>query len=149
MQEVEITCINKDPRNDIYDSITHIWWLNYDWTKYWITQKQAIKHINNNDFSFFVIKEWKKVYVIVETSWKWNEYIKTKNDWDEPNNLLSLDECNKQIMNLPIKGKINLFNFSDLKKSNPLIWKTSENKPKKLLTPIKPKFNLFDFSQKN
>lgn len=111
MQEVEIKCINKDPRDDIYDNITHIWWV-HNWSKYWITQKEAIRHIKNNDFSFFVDVWWKKVKVMILISQFKNEYIKTEDDWTGKNNLLNLPECDKQIMNIPIRNKFNLFDFS-------------------------------------
>lgn len=90
---IEIKCINKDPRNDIYDRITHIWWVNPSWTNWKLTQKEAINSIKTWKYSFFVNVKWNKVNVIVSKSRFWNDYIKTESDWDEPNNLLSLPEC--------------------------------------------------------
>jgi len=121
MQEVEIKCINKSDRQNPWERITHIWWV-HNWSKYWIRQEQAIRHIKNNEFSFFVIEKSKKVYVRISESRFWNEYIKTENDLTGENNLLILDECTKYILNLPIK-KIN----------------SVGNNPKRLLIPIKKK----------
>ena len=90
---VEIKCINKEDRQNPWERITHIWWLNNDWSKWKLTQKEAINAINARKYSFFVNVRWDKVNVIVWKSRFWNEYIKTENDWDEPNNLLSLPEC--------------------------------------------------------
>lgn len=122
MQEVEIKCINKSDRQNPWERITHIWWENYDWSEYWIRQEQAIDYINSKEYSFYVNVWWDRVNVIVSKSRFWNEYIKTENDWDEPNNLLSLNKCTKYILNLPIK-KID----------------SVRNKPKRLLISIKKK----------
>lgn len=91
---VEVRCINKENRYNAYERITHIWWLNNDWTKWRITQKEAISYIKKKEIFFYVNIWWDKVNVIVAKSRFWNEYIRTENDWDEPNNLLSLPECN-------------------------------------------------------
>ncbi len=89
----EIKCINKEHRNNPYERITHIWWVNSSGSNWKITQKQAIDYINSWKYAFYVNVKWDKVNVIVEKSRFWNDYIKTENDWDEPNNLLSLREC--------------------------------------------------------
>lgn len=90
---VEIKCINKQDRYNAYERITNIWWVNTNWTNWKLTQQEAINHIKNWKYSFFVNVKGDYVKVIVSTSKFWNEYIKTENDWDEPNNLLSLMEC--------------------------------------------------------
>lgn len=90
---LEIKCINKENRNNSYERIINIGWLNNDWTKWKITQKQAINYIDNWEHNFYVNMWWDRANVIVSTSKFWNKYIKTENDWDEPNNLLSLPEC--------------------------------------------------------
>ena len=89
----EIKCINKGDRFNPYQRITHIWWVNPSWTRWKLAQKDAIDGIKSEKYSFFVNVWWDIVDVIVSTSRSWNEYIKTVNDWDEPNNLLSLMEC--------------------------------------------------------
>ncbi len=90
---IQIRCINKDPRNNIYEAITHIWWINQNWSNWKLSQKQAIADIKKWIYSFYVEFKWNRVNVIVSKSKFWNEYLKTENDWDEPNNLLSLPEC--------------------------------------------------------
>lgn len=90
----QIRCIRKENRNNPYERITHIWGINSESGKKWeITQQEAINAIETNKWQFHVIVEWDRANVIVSTSRFWNKYIKTKNDWDEPNNLLSLPEC--------------------------------------------------------
>lgn len=90
----QIRCIRKEHRNNPYERITHIGWINSEnWNKWQITQKEAIDAIEANKWDFHVIVWWDRANVIVSTSRYWNKYIKTINDWDEPNNLLSLPEC--------------------------------------------------------
>ncbi len=89
----EIKCINKQPRDNAWERITHIGWVNPDWRNRKLTQKEAIDAIKAKKYSFYVNVKWDKVKVIVSTSRFGNEYIKTENDGDEPNNLLSLMEC--------------------------------------------------------
>lgn len=84
---VQIRCINKDD-----DRITHIGWVNPNGNNWKLTQEEAIRDIKNWKYSFFVEVRWDRVKVIV-SSRNGREYIKTENDWDEPNNLLSLPQC--------------------------------------------------------
>lgn len=89
----EIKCINKQPRDNAWERITHIGWVNADWKNWKITQQSAIEWIENGKWKFYVNVKWDKVNVIVAKSRFWNKYIKTENDGDDPNNLLSLMEC--------------------------------------------------------
>ncbi len=90
---VEIKCINKEDRNNPYERITHVWWINQNGEKRKITQKAAIEYIDNWTYTFYVNVNNDKVKVIVAKSRFGHKYIKTEADWDEPNNLLSLPEC--------------------------------------------------------
>ncbi len=89
-----IDCIKKQPRNDPYRQITHVGGPNNDGTRWRITQDRAIELIENGRNSFYVEEPvGDRVEVIVAVSAAGNKYIKTENDGDEPNNLLSLPEC--------------------------------------------------------
>ncbi len=88
-----IRCINKQDRDNIYERITHIGGINSSWNNWKLTQKAAIQHIKTWKYNFYVEVNWVKTNVIIAKSRFWNEYLKTENDWDEPNNLLSLPEC--------------------------------------------------------
>ena len=57
-----------------------------------ITAEDAIKHIKSKEWEFFVDVKGDKVKVIVVNR-NWRDYIKTQNDGDNPNNLLSLESC--------------------------------------------------------
>jgi hypothetical protein len=94
-QTVQIQCINKEPRNDPYTRITHVGGFpGNNGAPYWkITLDQAIAYIENGQWQFFVSVNGKSVWVHIATSRSGRKYLKTENDSDEPNNLLSLPEC--------------------------------------------------------
>ena len=89
----EIKCINKHPRDNAWERITHIGWVDSNGKNRKLTQQEVIKYIKNWTYSFYVNVRGDKVSVVIAKSRFGNEYIKTENDWDEPNNLLSLKEC--------------------------------------------------------
>lgn len=87
MSRFRITCINKDDRQSPHKRIQNVGGNGWK-----ITQQSCINHIKNKTHSFYVSVNWNEVDVIVATR-EGIEYIKTRNDGDEPNNLLSLMEC--------------------------------------------------------
>ncbi len=89
----KVTCINKIDRNSAYERITHIWWIkDSDGWRFKITQQEAIDYMKSKTAYFYTDINWDRADVII-ASRNGREYIKTENDWDEPNNLLSLPEC--------------------------------------------------------
>lgn len=94
-----VTCINKQDRDNPYESITHIGGYTDSKDSYFrITQDKAISQIESGKYRFYVNVDGDQVDVIVAKSRFGNKYLKTEADGDLPNNLLSLAEC-------PISGR--------------------------------------------
>lgn len=89
----EVLCINKSDRTNPHERITHIGGRNGDGTTWKITQQEAITGIENGKWSFYVRRGGSTVNVIVSTSRFGHKYLKTENDGEQPDNLLSLPEC--------------------------------------------------------
>jgi hypothetical protein len=90
---VRVECINKTPRNDPYDRISHIGGTNPNGNRWKLSESEAITGIESGRWSFYVERPTgDRVDVIVATRLG-RKYLKTTADGDQPNNLLSLPEC--------------------------------------------------------
>ena len=87
-----IQCINKTDRYDPHDRIKNVGGSNPDGTRWKLTQPEAIAGIEAGKWEFYVSVNGVSVDVIV-ASRLGHKYLKTRNDGDHPNNLLSLPEC--------------------------------------------------------
>lgn len=91
VQTAQMQCINKTNRSSAYDRISHV---GGSYPSHWkLTQEQAILAIESGTWQFYVSVGGNSVWVIVARSAAGNKYLKTQNDGEQPNNLLSLPEC--------------------------------------------------------
>lgn len=88
MANLQVTCINKTPRNDTHEGITHLGGTT--WAKR--TRSQVIKAIEDEQDTFYTSVNGKTAYVAVVNGPN-GKYVRTHADGVWNDNLLALDEC--------------------------------------------------------
>jgi len=87
MADVQVTCINKLPRNNTHEGITHLGSVNWKWTR-----AEVIDSIKAKTNTFYTRVGGKRADVgVVEGPH--GEYVRTYADGVWNDNLLALDEC--------------------------------------------------------
>ncbi len=89
----QIKCINKSDRDNPHERIINVGGSDTNGKRWKISQVAAIDGIQSQKWKFFVSVAGSSVWVVVAESRYGNKYLKTENDGEEPNNLLSLPEC--------------------------------------------------------
>lgn len=89
---IQIQCINKSDRMNAHERIKFIGGI-HSGSRWKLSLDQAIQDIEAGKYRFFVSVNGVSVWVIIATSASGHKYLKTVNDGEQPNNLLSLPEC--------------------------------------------------------
>lgn len=87
MADVQVTCINKQPRQDPYEGITHLGNSTGKWTR-----QQVIDWIENKSNTFFTMAGSKRADIGVING-PGGKYLRTYADGIWNDNLLALPEC--------------------------------------------------------
>lgn len=87
MADVLVKCINKQPRNDSHEGITHLGGSGWKWTR-----AQVIASIENKSNAFYTSVNGKRATVAVVAGPN-GKYVRTQADGYWNDNLLALLEC--------------------------------------------------------
>lgn len=90
--DLQISCINKTDRYSQHERVSYAGGLSPNGTRWRYSQQQIVAFIDSKMHSFYTMVNGRRANVITATH-NGNKYIKTENDGDQPNNLLSLSEC--------------------------------------------------------
>lgn len=90
---VQIQCITKSDRQSAHERISRVGGVNANGTRWNLPLDQAIAGIERGEWRFYVSVNGVSIWVVVAVSAAGNKYLKTQNDGEQPNNLLSLPEC--------------------------------------------------------
>jgi hypothetical protein len=89
MADVQVTCINKEPRNNPHEGITHLGNPAGNWK--W-TRQQVIDSINAGSNTFFTHVDGKRADIALVNGPN-GQYVRTHADGQWNDNLLALSEC--------------------------------------------------------
>lgn len=87
MADVRVMCINKLPRNNTHEGITHLGGSGWHWTR-----QQVIDSINARTNTFFTFENGKRAEVGIVHGQN-GDYLRTHADGQWNDNLLALPEC--------------------------------------------------------
>ncbi len=88
MADVQVTCINKQPRDNPHEGITHLGGAGWKWTR-----QEVINSIEARTHTFFTKVGGKRADIAVVNGPN-GKYVRTHADGQWNDNLLALAECN-------------------------------------------------------
>jgi len=87
MADAQVTCINKQPRSDSHEGITHLGGATWKWTR-----QRVVDSIEQGTNTFYTMVGGKRADVGV-VSGPYGKYVRTHADGYYNDNLLALPEC--------------------------------------------------------
>jgi hypothetical protein len=87
MADVQVTCINKQPRQNPHEGITHLGGPAWRWTR-----QEVVESIQRKDNTFFTLVNGRRANVGVINGSN-GPYLRTHADGEWNDNLLALPEC--------------------------------------------------------
>ena len=87
MADVQVTCVNKQPRQNPYEGITHLGGARWRWTR-----QQVVDSINARNNTFYTLVNGNRGNIGVVNGPN-GPYLRTYADGKWNDNLLSLAEC--------------------------------------------------------
>lgn len=87
MADAQVTCINKQPRNNPYEGITHLGGSGWKWTR-----QQVIESINSKTNTFYTLVKGNRASIGVVNGPN-GDYLRTYANGVWNDNLLALPEC--------------------------------------------------------
>lgn len=87
MADVQVMCINKQPRDNTCEGITHLGGASWKWTR-----QQVVDSINEGTNTFFTLVAGKRADIAVVKGAN-SDYVRTYADGVWNDNLLALPEC--------------------------------------------------------
>ncbi len=87
MADAQVTCINKQPRENPYEGITHLGGVGWKWTR-----SQVVESIEAKTNTFFTLVNGKRANIGVVDG-PAGKYVRTHADGAWNDNLLALPEC--------------------------------------------------------
>jgi len=87
MADVQVTCINKQPRQNPHEGITHLGGPAWRWKR-----QEVVESIQRNDNTFFTLVNGRRANVGVIDGPN-GPYLRTHADGQWNDNLLALPEC--------------------------------------------------------
>lgn len=87
MADVQVTCINKQPRNNRHEGITHLGGAGWRWTR-----QQVVDSLDAKTNTFYTLIGGKRANVGVVDGAN-GQYVRTYADGVWSNDLLALPEC--------------------------------------------------------